>query len=233
MQPNHNLRLKVGFSNRKDGDLRSGALRNEFLRRTFGFEGEKLVTAQQVHGDGVAVVSARSRGKRVAKTDGLAYRASTATPIALGVRVADCAPILLVDEKSHVIAAVHAGWRGTLGGISMRAVDVMESLGAKRGQIRAVIGPHIKDCCYDVPPGRADAFVHAYPQVPSLIVKKGGKQYLSLIRALVHQLQLAGIKKDRIKDVSRCTASHNDEYFSYRADTQNSYGEQMGFIGYA
>jgi YfiH family protein len=72
--------------------------------------------------------------------------------IALGILTADCAPVLLADRKANVVAAVHAGWRGALGGILDNAVQAMVSLGAKTNRIVASVGPCIAQRSYEVGP---------------------------------------------------------------------------------
>jgi hypothetical protein len=77
----------------------------------------------------------------------------------VAIKTADCLPILLVDDRHRAVAAVHAGWRGTVAGIAQRAVEAMRAqFGSAPGDLRAAIGPGIGPCCYEVGPEVAAEF---------------------------------------------------------------------------
>ncbi|MGO9221729.1 MAG: polyphenol oxidase family protein [Streptosporangiaceae bacterium] len=120
-----------------------------------------FVFASQVHGRHVAVVSATDRGRgalrlddAVASTDALV----TADPgTILAILVADCVPIILADPQAGVLACVHAGWRGTVAGVTGAALHAMQALGARPERIRAAIGPAVAADRYQVGPEVAAA----------------------------------------------------------------------------
>ena len=231
MQQPNDTPWRIAFSTRTDGDLRETNHRTAFLS-ALGFSPDDLIVAKQVHGAEVIPVSAANRGKVIADADGLVYRVADDMPVVLGVRVADCAPVLIVDTKAQIIGAAHAGWRGTVGGIVPHLIEKMITLGADPQRMQVHIGAHIKSCCYNVPSDRAQAFLSTFPSKPPVVSVREGKEYLSLETALRRQLSNAGVKEEAVTVSPDCTASHPDRYFSYRADTPEKFGEQMAFVGY-
>lgn len=106
-----------------------------------------LVTLKQVHGTKVLHITEPGAGDR--EGDGLVTQLKE---IAIGVFTADCGPVLFYDPSSHIIGACHAGWRGAKDGIIQETLKAMESLGAKRSQIFATVGPTIQQQDYEVGP---------------------------------------------------------------------------------
>ena len=113
---------------------------------------EALVGVHQVHSADVIVVDGLPSLPRP-RADALVTRVPG---LVLTVLTADCQPVLLADHEAGVIGAAHAGWRGTLAGILEATIEAMESQGAVRGRIRAVIGPTISQRAYEVGPELMD-----------------------------------------------------------------------------
>jgi polyphenol oxidase len=113
-----------------------------------------FVFCEQAHGHRVAVVSAADRGRGTLRRDdaiGPADAVVTTDPgTVLAILVADCVPIILADPQARVLACVHAGWRGTVAGVTSAALHAMQSLGARPGRMLAVIGPAIAAGRYQV-----------------------------------------------------------------------------------
>lgn len=119
--------------------------------------GRPLILPGQTHTARVAVVTTPAPGP-LPDTDALV----TSLPgVAIGVRTADCLPIILCDAEARVVGAVHAGWRGTLGGILPAALRAMTELGAEMSRIIICAGPAICADCYEISPGLADRFREA------------------------------------------------------------------------
>jgi YfiH family protein len=180
-----------------------------------GLEPSRLAGGQQVHGKRVRW-TARPPADPAGfpATDGVA----TARPdLALRAFAADCVPILLVDGKKRGLAAVHAGWRGTVKDILPRAVALLEKKGARARDLWVVLGPHIRPCCYEV---GIDVARH-FKGVPGAAVKRpsmdGEKFSLDLSRALARQARAAGISTRRFIPSPFCTA-HDRRFFSFRRD---------------
>lgn len=172
----------------------------------------------------------------------------TRTPgILLGVRVADCLPVLLVDRKKRAIAAVHAGWRGMLGRIIEKAAGEMRrTYGSRPEDLLAAVGPSIRACCYEVGKEVVEAFLGRFAaaeeffQIPSprfaasrvrrpgtLLglqappghsLEKASHAHLDLVAAARQQLALAGVRRPRVYVANYCTACRGDLFFSYRRE---------------
>ena len=137
------------------GDVPERVIANrERAARAFGVDPAALVFAHQVHGAGVTVVGAADRGRGVYRLD----EAVAATDIlvtnepatVMVILVADCAPIALIDPEAGVMAAVHAGWRGTAAGAVGQALDAMTELGGRNDRVVAFIGPAVEPGRYQV-----------------------------------------------------------------------------------
>lgn len=175
----------------------------------------QVVTSRQVHGNRAAVVTGHHAGAIVANTDGLV----TGTPgLALMLRFADCQPILLYDPEHHVLGLAHAGWRGVAQGIARRMVEAMQqAFGSQPAALLAGLGPAIGPCCYTVGHEVAAAMGYALPDWTKVMQSEGQEGWrLDLPGANAQQLAAAGVA--RIEEAGICTACHNDEFFSHRAD---------------
>ncbi|MCW2776832.1 MAG: hypothetical protein JWN17_557 [Frankiales bacterium] len=181
----------------------------DLLRTAVG--ADSLVFAQQVHGDGVAVVDrASSRGSEggVAGVDALV----TATPgLGLVVMAADCLPVLLLDREAGVAAAAHAGRQGLLAGVLERTVETMTGLGADPARTVASIGPAAGACCYEVPAAMADDAESRLPGTRG--TTRAGTPSVDLLAGA--RTVLAGQGLADVVAVDRCTV-HDDAFFSYR-----------------
>ena len=182
----------------------------------------------QVHGREVVVVR---DGSSVAQPRPQAdVLISNAPDIGIAVRAADCVPVLMADRVRGVVAAVHAGWRGTAARAAVAAVDALaREFGTRPADLVAAIGPSIGACCYEVGPDLVDAFAAAgherylidrwflSPPPPRGSAGKPGL-HLDVARANMDQLVLAGVPEDQIHASGLCTAMHLDVLTSYRKE---------------
>jgi YfiH family protein len=140
--------------------------------------------------------------------------------------------VLMIDEQAGVVAALHAGWRGTLAEIANKGVQTMAELGGRPERTRAALGPSIGLCCFEVDAELSERFVQ---QIPSAADHsrpgRPGKMHLDLRGILRSQLQCAGVRADSITDVGPCTRCNSERFFSRRAVSGAVTGLQMGFIG--
>jgi YfiH family protein len=189
----------------------------------FGVDLESVVFAEQVHGAGATVVGQAERGRgtlgmddAIPSTDILVTSALHTT---LAILVADCVPLALLDPEAHVLAVVHAGWRGTAAQASRRALEAMYLLGAQPKRVVAFIGPGVHPARYQV-----DDDVHqalACAVAPHALAEEvalpggGGRWHVDLMAANHQQLVLAGVAPTRIFNCGVTTA--DDDYFSDRA----------------
>jgi YfiH family protein len=176
------------------------------LAEAVGVTRDRLVFMHQCHGIDVEVVDGPWSGA-APPADGLV---TGRTDLALAVLVADCTPVLLADPAAGVVAAVHAGRPGMVGGIIGRAVDAMHDLGATR--IRATVGPSVCGRCYEVPEDmRARA---AATSAVSATVSWQGTPAIDVAAGVVDQLRARDVTVDWVPG---CTRESSDLY-SYRRD---------------
>jgi YfiH family protein len=190
-----------------------------------GFRWESLFTAKQVHGARVAVVVAGVERDRVADTEADAL-VSVVKGSAVGVYTADCVPILYADDEGRV-AAVHAGWRGTVKGVAQAAVEALVSVGAHRERIRAALGPSICARCFEVGDEVAAEFDALVPS--SVIRTAGAKPHVDLHLANKLLLLAAGLREDRVDAAPPCTMHEPERFFSFRRDG-GQIGQQLSFV---
>jgi polyphenol oxidase len=197
-----------------------------------GDPGEKgmarLVLLRQCHSDLIHTLTQSPPAEFFADGDGLV---TDRQGLLLSVLTADCMPVLIADIKNRVVAAVHAGWRGTAKRIIEKTLAKMERQFASSPEnCIAVIGPAIRGCCYEVGEEVFDAF-QQFDYAASLFqIRSKGKQSLDLPTAGRFQLLRAGLKGMNIFSDPPCTACNLDQFFSHRGEHGRT-GRMMGVIG--
>lgn len=227
--PNH------GFTTRKLGDMRLHAAHNALMDR-LKFTHRSLVSLKQTHSDKIWDITSSKDWIGKKEADAIIYNVTKVKRITkdisqpvLTVHAADCVPILLADAPTQTLAVVHAGWRGTLRGIAKKVIAEMKKLGSEEADIVASIGPSIGPCCYDVPKERAQAFRDSY-SYKEQIQERNNHWYLDLRLINFRQMRDMGLTEKHIDWHPPCTSCRNNEFFSYRKDIKESYGEMIGFI---
>ncbi len=204
--------LRFAFmSDKSDGDCSSRPEMRGHVEALFykaGCRPEKVVRVRQVHG--IRIMEANGA---LYEGDGNSEEADgvfTNEPgLALGISVADCAPVLLYDPDARAVAALHAGREGTFNNIADAGVRALSArFGCAPAVLRAVIGPCAGPCCYEVSPEQAQKW-----QAAGL---PGCGRYLHLAEANRMQLENAGLFRHNIYVVPHCTVC-GGLFFSYRA----------------
>jgi polyphenol oxidase len=182
--------------------------------------GAAIVQVKQVHGAD-AIDAALAGPDRCA--DALVARADDGR-VAVGVRVADCVPVLVGDDATGDVAAIHAGWRGIVAGIVRAGVERLGASGSRSGATRlvAAIGPCIGPCCFEVGRDVAEQIVRASHGARVIIAERGDKAYVDLRAAVRAQLLAVGVKGTRIDDVAGCTKHETARFYSFRRDGPGS-----------
>lgn len=215
--------LNVGRGSRDDPEA---VARNRALAAAaLGVPAEALVTPHQVH-------SARAVVRRGAEPPEEADAVVTDRPgLAVGVLSADCAPLLLEDVEAGVVGAVHAGWRGALGGVIEAAVEAMATLGAAPARIAAAVGPCIGPAAYEVGPEFEARFLAQDPESAPLFEHGGARPRFDLPGYALQRLARAGVREATW--TGHCTHSDPARFFSHRRSVQRGepdYGRLLSAI---
>ena len=210
------------------------------VARSLGVPPGRLRLVKQVHGIDVVVARRPSTGLGAGGEPVLSTRpqadiiVSDDPDVAIGVRVADCAPILLHDPVRHAVGAAHAGWRGTAAGAAGAAVRAMrDAFGSRPSDLMVAIGPCLGACCGEVGPDVIEVFRAGGAGETSLASwfspGAGDRSFLDLERANRDQLEAAGVKPGAIFGSGLCTKTHRARLHSYRGDRDAS-GRMVGAI---
>jgi YfiH family protein len=175
---------------------------------------EAVATLRQMHSD---IVVYADRAGCLAEGDALL---SDTTGLRVGVKTADCLPILLVDGRHRAVAAVHAGWRGAVSRIAHKTVDAMAARWNSRPEdLLAAIGPGIGLCCFEVG-----------PEVAVQFGEPARRTRIDLQDAVRRQLLDAGLHPQRIYAAGLCTVCNAGEFHSFRRDREKA-GRMISVIG--
>lgn len=180
-----------------------------------------LATLRQIHSD-TAVVA--DHAGCLGEGDALI---SNRPGVTLAVRTADCLPILMADPRNQVIAAVHAGWRGTVLGIVPKTVQMMQQrFGTRPEDLVVGIGPGIGACCFEVGPEVAVRFAPFFPERDDL----SGRARVDLAETTCRQLRRNGVTMGHLASSGLCSCCQPDLFHSYRRD-RNAAGRMVTTIG--
>lgn len=217
--------LNLGF---RCGDDKEAVIKNyKLVAEDLGMPFERITAARQTHSVNIRTITEEDAGKGVFResdineTDGLITKLSQ---IPLVVFYADCVPILLADSEAGVVAAVHSGWRGTVGKIAENAIKIMcEKFGAERERIKAAIGPSIGPCCFETNRDVSDFFEDCFKE------PFGEKYKVNLWKACKKTLTDCGVLEKNIDVFGLCTVCRNDILYSYRSHKDKT-GRMGAFI---
>lgn len=188
-----------------------------------------VVRPYQTHTDNVKVVR---KIEKLEDTDGII---TNKKEIALITTSADCISLLLYDPVKKAIGSIHSGWKGTLKGIIVKAIEKMVTeYQSNPEDIICCICPSIRQCCFEVDEDVKDLFYNKYKELKNIdeIIKLGDKKedkqkyYIDTVKINIELLKNIGLKEENIIDSNICTMCHSKEFHSYRAD-----GKDFGVNG--
>ena len=198
--------LVHGFSTRATGDFLDLPADSD-IAAAFGAAGFGTATPKQVHSGSFIRTDGPWAGER---PEGDAVITSQ-SGVLVGVRTADCVPVLLVDPLTRSVAAIHAGWRGIVAGVLPNAIaGLIAEYGARPRDIEAAIGPGIRSCCFEVGEEVACQFGE------ESVDRGRARPHVDLASALREQLARVGVEK--AIECDHCTSCDLSRYFSHRAE---------------
>lgn len=224
--------LNLAFGRGDDHDTVLENLRR--FAKAVEVDPESVISLPQVHGADVLIVTDADAGRGYTKDaigTGDGY-VSAKGGVTLGVKSADCVPVLMEarDQAGRVlaVAAVHAGWKGTAGGIAPNAVKALRAL-CGQAEIFAAIGPCIGQCCFEVGQDCVDVFAQNWGAelVDQCFVKAGHAKYygdLTLCNRIL--LEQQGIFADHIDTADICTCCNPGQFFSHRYAAKHTNGNR-------
>ncbi len=217
----HCSSMNFGFS---VGDKEEAVFENfRIFCNAVGFDSERLVLSQQTHTANIRCVTEADIGKGIwrerdySDVDGLV---TNLPDIVLVTQYADCTPLILFDPVTKTAATSHAGWRGTVGEIALKTVEVMiKEYGANPKDIIAAIGPNIAKCCYEVDNPVIDEVNRiSYLDRAKCYTEKENDKFMLDLREINREILLhAGVREENIDIADLCTCCNSDFFHSHRA----------------
>ncbi|WP_291568488.1 peptidoglycan editing factor PgeF [Clostridium sp. UBA2485] len=187
------------------------------------FKLDEVIYLNQIHSDIVHIYE----NDNITNLDGDSIITSK-NKTAIGIFTADCVPVIIVDNKKKVVAAIHSGWKGTFNLIVTKTIEkIIKEYGCNEEDLKVYIGPHNKECCYEVSEELIEKF-KALPIYKYENISNG--RYLNLQECIRVQLTNLNIKKDNIYSADICTYC-NSEYklYSYRKEHEKE-GRLFSFV---
>ncbi|HEX6158668.1 MAG TPA: polyphenol oxidase family protein [Thermoanaerobaculia bacterium] len=182
-------------------------------RERFGVEAS-LTTCTQIHS---ATVTGTGRTKRWRECDACDALWSAEREVALGIKVADCLPVTMIDPVHSVIANVHSGWRGAAQRITSATLDSLtRETGFDPASAHAFLGPSIRVCCFEVGEEVVTEFAKSYRDAEQYVERNRSKPHVDLVKLTTDVLRERGIT--RISDSGLCTRCEGSIFHSFRRD---------------
>ena len=231
-----------GVSSFPENDLNLGGFNEDAAENIFenrrrflkAFDGDfRIATAWQVHGDNVKLVKTEEEVKdNDERSDALV---SDLKSVLIGVKTADCVPVLIGDARTKAFAAVHAGWRGSVQSIARKAIEKMRAYyGTNPEDLICAIGPAATCKNYEIGSEVIDAFNENFPNGENIFTPtKAGHALIDLHKANKNQLLSIGVAAENIYIAPLCTMERTDLFFSYRVEKKlyGKTGRLLSVIG--
>ena len=238
--------IKHGFFNRNGGkssglykslncgigslDKKKNVLKNlKIVSKKIGCSKKKLVLLHQIHSNKFNFIDKKYKfNKKKIKADALI---TNIKKVAIGVLTADCAPILIYDQKLKIISVIHAGWKSTYKDIVKKVVKFFLKNGSKTKDLYAVVGPSITEKNYEIQKDFKDKFLKKDKESKNFFKIRKNKTYFGLNKYVYNQLKKIGIKN--IEIINKDTFDQKNNFFSSRRsirNKENAYGRNISII---
>lgn len=201
-----------------------------FLASRFAIDAS-LTTCTQIHSRAVKSARAEERWRECDACDALW---SAERHVALGIKVADCLPIAMVDPAHDAVANVHSGWRGAAQRITSETLDaLMRETPFSPAEAYAWLGPSIRACCFEVGEEVVAEFAESFTDAERYVDRSHAKPHFDLVALTTDVLRARGFAEDRIVDSQLCTRCDGSIFHSYRRDRATNAqggGRNLGFV---
>lgn len=218
-----NQNIRLGLSAKADGPMKNSPTNRLTFLKHKNLDKKIVVSAGLIHSNKVTTVNGLSHNFIIPNCDALI---TSDCRYLLTITVADCLPLYFYDNKKQIVAVAHAGWRGVVSQIAKEVVGAfVNNYGSNLKDIEVFIGPHIKDCHFEVKGDVAANF-----KISETIIRNK-KIYINLAGVVTSQLLDRGISETNIRISSECTFCSHDKYFSWRRDKPRELETMVAYIG--
>ena len=195
-----------------NGDDKKTVLKNRIIAiENLNLRKKKLILIKQTHSSKVIRVSKFNLNQNL-EADGVI---TSLKNVVLGILTADCAPIIIYDDKNQFVCNLHSGWKGSLNNISKNAIKLFDKYQIKRKSLTAIVGPCLGVKNYEVDISFQRRFINKDIKYKKFFKYKNKKKYYFNLRALInYQLSTLGLKK--IYNINQDTYSNDNLFFSHR-----------------
>lgn len=195
------------------------------LQSISDYQFRNIISPRQTHTNNVVVIDEDNLDNELYDVDGVI---TNLKGIALTIATADCQSIILYDKEKKVIGNIHSGWKGTLGKILSKGINLMiDRFSSNVEDIIVCIGPSILDCCFEVDKDVVDMFNEEFTDIEEFIrlgeIKEGKqKYYIDTVGINQKELLRMGLLEENIYLSNICTKCNSDTYHSYRGQGVDS-----------
>ena len=193
----------------------------KILCRRLGIDAQQLIIPFQTHGTEIREIDEAffrlSDAEKLQYLNGIDAVFTNQPEVCIGVSTADCVPLLFFDPTKKVVAAAHAGWRGTCARIAEKTISALtDRYNCNPGDIRVVIGPSISAAVYEVGQEVVEKFKEQDFDIAKIVEKRGDSLFLDLWKANQQSLENGGIVPEHIEISGICTFTEHEKFFSAR-----------------
>jgi polyphenol oxidase len=224
-----NEKFEIVFTNAEkhrsfNRNTKEGVEELDSLKEAFNVD--DVIYIKQIHSDKILLYKSAYESIKDEEGDAIITNEKN---VIIGVFTADCVPIILIDEENHAAAAIHSGWKGTFESITLKTIEKMKKeFGTNEKKIKAYIGAHIRNCCYEVSDELKLNFIEKRKTIRQEELFDGNN--LNLEACIRDDLKKAGVQDNNINSLNLCTYCSEDiKLHSYRK-SQGSYGRMFAFI---